>query len=193
MLVWFIREDNSLNQMEKVPSWHFKTPCDDSVPVCRLGGDERAQRRERRVDRIGAISLPRVGRGPLADLPVGGGPLRDEPPHHGLHVHPSRPAQLPLPVHLDVKGRWRRGQAEVGGVAVLGAWTLAPVLLVVFGEEGDVAVQEAARGRRRAQHGKRHLRRVGALSAAGQSARDTSTCRRLTGDRLAKLSVVIAD
>lgn len=136
-----------------------------SVPVCGLGGDECAQRCECRVDRIGAISLPRVGCSPLATLPKDGRPLGKEPPHHGLYIPPyapSCPAQLPLPVHLDVKGRWRRGgQAVVGGVGgtLLRARTLAPVFIIVFGEESDVTVQEAACGRRRAQHGECHLHR----------------------------------
>lgn len=153
------------------------TQCDSccSVPVCRLGGDERAQRCERRVDRIGAISLPCVGCGPLATLHRDRGPLGDEPPHHAPYIYPSAPscpAQLPLPVHLDVKSRWRRGgQAEVRGVGVtlLRAWPLAPVLIIIFRKEGDIAVQEAACWRRRAQHSKCHLHCNNALSAAGQS------------------------
>jgi len=141
------------------------------VPVGRLGGDERPQRREGRVDGVGAVPLPRVGRGPLADLAVGGGPLWDEPPHHGAYVHPAaaRPAQLPLPAHLDVEGGRRRRQAKV--VALVGARALAAVLVVVLGEEGDVAVQEAARRRgRRAQHGERHLsdERRRSVSATGE-------------------------
>lgn len=132
-----------------------------AVPVGGLGGDERPQRRERCVDRIGAISLPRVGRGPLASLPNGRRHGRAVDPRHGSHVDPC--AQLPLPVHLDVKGGGRRGGEAVGcgvggvGAALFGAGALAAVLLVIFGEEGNVAVQEAAGRRRRAQHGKCHL------------------------------------
>lgn len=159
--------------------WAILTRC--SVPVCRLGGDESAQRRECCVDRIGAIPLPRVGCGPLANLPGGRSVRGAVPSHHGLWIYPSAPyspAQLPLPVHLDVKGRWRRGgQAEgsrVGGVGVtlLGARPLAPVVIIVFGEEGDVAVQEAACRRRRAQHGECHLHRDKALTAPGRSSWD---------------------
>lgn len=133
-----------------------------AVPVGGLGGDERAQRRERCVDRIGAIPLPRVGRGPLASLPNGQRHRRAVYLRHGSYVHAS--AQLPLPVHLDVKGRRRRGGQAVGcgvggvGAALFGAGALAAVLLVVFGEEGDVAVQEAAGRRGRAQHGECHLK-----------------------------------
>lgn len=136
-----------------------------AVPVGRLGGDERPQRRERRVDGVGAISLPCVGGGPLASLPDGRRHRRAVDPRHGSHVdpYPYPCAQLPLPVHLDVEGGRRRGgQAVAGGAggagaALLGAGSLAAVLLVVFGEEGDVAVQEAAGRRGRAQHGECHL------------------------------------
>lgn len=94
-----------------------------SVPVCRLGGDQRAQRRERRVNRIGAISLPRIGGGPLADLPRVVGAWRGQPAQHaGTYSYPSAssyPAtQLPLPVHLDVKSRRGRGGQTEGGRVV---------------------------------------------------------------------------
>lgn len=131
-----------------------------AVPVGGLGGDERPQRRERCVDRIGAISLARVGRGPLANLPDGRRHRRAVDRRHGAHVHAS--AQLPLPVHLDVKGGRRGGGQAVGrgaggvGAALFGARALAAVLLLVFGEEGNVAVQEAGGRRGRAQHGKSH-------------------------------------
>lgn len=132
-----------------------------AVPVGGLGGDERPQGRERRVDRIGAISFPRVGRSPLASLSHGRGHRRAVYPRHGSYVDPC--AQLPLPVHRDVKGGRRRGGQAigrgVGGVAgaLFGARALAAILLVIFREEGDVAVQEAAGRRCRAQHGKCHL------------------------------------
>ncbi len=148
-----------------------------SVPVCGLGGDECAQCCECCVDRIGAISLPRVGCGPLATLPRGRRPRGAEPLQHGPYIYvstPSSPAHLPLPVHLDVKGRWRRGgQAEGSGVGGVGTFlrarSLAPVLIIIFREEGDVAVQEATCGRRRAQHGECHLHSNNALTATGQS------------------------
>lgn len=132
-----------------------------AVPVGGLGGDERPQGRECRVDRICAISLPGVGGVPLASLPDGRRHRRAMYARHGSHVDPS--AQLPLPVHLDVKAGRRRGGQPVGcgvagvGAALLGARALAAVLLVVFGEEGNVAVQKAAGWRGRAQHGKCHL------------------------------------
>lgn len=149
-----------------------------SVPVCRLGGDECAQRCECCVDRIGAISLPRVGCGPLATLPRWRRPRRPEPPQHARYIYLSAPcshAHLPLPVHLDVKGRWRWGGQAEGGRGVgtlLGARPLTPVLFIVFGEEGDVAVQEAACGRRRAQHCECHLHSNNALTATVQSSWD---------------------
>lgn len=146
-----------------------------SLPVCRLGGDECAQRCKCCVDRIGAISLPRVGRGPLAIFLRWRWVWGDQSRGHGPYIYPSAssPAQLPLPVHLDVKGRWgRRGQAKggVGGIAgtLLGAWALAAVVVIVFGEKGDVAVQEAARGGCRAQHGECHLGR-NSVTVTGQS------------------------
>lgn len=96
-------------------------------------------------------------------------------PCYASYIYPSTSAHLPLPVHLDVKGRWRRGgQAEgrrVGGVAVtlLGARSLAAVLIVVFGEESDVAIQEAACWRSSAQHGECHRHRGKCLTATSQS------------------------
>lgn len=140
------------------------------LPVRRLGGDERAQRRERRVDRVGAVPLPRVGGVPLAPLLERRGYRGSQPRRHGPHVQAAGPddatdasAQLPLPVHLDVEGGRRRGGQAVGGRAgravgaLVRAGALAAVLVLVLGEEGDVAVQEAAGGGgRRAQHGERH-------------------------------------
>lgn len=132
-----------------------------AVPVGGLGGDERPQRRECRVDRIGAISFPSVGRGPLASLPHGRRHRRAVYPRHGSYINPC--AQLPLPVHLDVKGGRRGGGQAVGrriggvGGAFFGARARAAILIIVFREEGNVAVQETAGRRCRAQHGKCHL------------------------------------
>lgn len=170
------------------------------LPVCRLGGDECPQRRECCVDRIGAISFPCVGGGPLATILVGRSPWGAESRRHGPDVEPSSPhspAQLPLPVHLDVKGRWRRGgQAEGRGVgrvvALVRAWPLAPVLVVIFGEEGDVAVQEAACGRCRAQHGECHRRGVNTQAGTALSLMDltqTSLVTLANGSFLARINL----
>lgn len=174
-----------------------------SVPVCRLGGDERAQRCECCVDRIGAISLTRIGCGPLANLTRGRRTWGANPPHNvpnsSATSAPSYPAQLPLPVHLDVKGRWGRGGQAEGSVGRVGtllrARALAPVLLIVFGEEGDVAVQEAACGRCRAQHGECHLHRNNGLTATDQSWGAFpgcwgSTCKFVIGSCLRKLMLL---
>lgn len=78
-----------------------------SSPVRRLGGDECAQRCECCVDRVGAIPLPCIGCVPLAALRLGRRHRGAKPPCHGPYFYPTYSrAQLPLPVHLDVKGRW---------------------------------------------------------------------------------------
>lgn len=115
------------------------------VPVCRLSGDESAQRCEGCVHRIGAISLPGIGGGPLADLHMRWWSRGAQPPHHGPQTStPSSHTHFSLSVHLDVEGRWgRRGrQAKRRGVggSLLRARAFAAILLIVFGEESDVAV-----------------------------------------------------
>ena len=112
------------------------------LAVGRLGGDERAQRREGRVHAVRPVPLARVRRVPLSGLAA-------RPPPRPRASAPRPPAPGPSPGALEAAAR----RVHAAGLLV-GARTLAAAVLVLR-QRAHLGVQVAA-GRCRAQHRERH-------------------------------------